>query len=248
MELATIEGTLSEVGLTINEAKVYLALIRLAGFSKASEISKETGLPRTFIYEILKSLLFKGIATYVIKAGVKYYEAAEPDRLKAILKEKEQKLSSILPALKELKPIIREKPNTELYEGKEGLKTILEDILKMKPGSVCCSYSSYKIFEVLRFFFPNFIRRRIKGKIKSRMIQEKKPEFLKFISEFKQTHLDIRFTKAVPAASIFIYDNKVAFLTMREDAPIGVLIKDKEIFATQLQLFEQLWKASSPIY
>ena len=236
-----INETLQEIGLNQNEVKVYLALLQL-GSSKVSEIVIKTGFPRTFVYEISRSLISKGLVSYVIKSGVRYYEAANPERLKSIIREKEEKLNQILPELKQLTKVVLEKPSVEFYEGKQGMKTILDDILSMKSSSIMYAYSSSKIFKFLQYAFPNFVKRRIKGKIWGKIIQEKNPELLKFLKELKKTYSEMRYLSTTFETSVFIYGDKVAFLTMREEEPVGILIKDKDIAATELKVFNFLWK------
>ena len=85
---------LKEIGLNENEIKVYIILLRL-GSSKVNEVYDKTKIPRSFIYEVLKSLIDKGLVSYVIKSGIRYYEAAKPLKLKEILKKKESKLDFI---------------------------------------------------------------------------------------------------------------------------------------------------------
>jgi len=236
-----VNEALLEIGLNANEAKVYLALLRL-GQSKVNDIASKTGLPRTFVYEILKGLISKGLVSYVIISGVRNYEGADPSRLKSFIKEKEDKVDKILPELKEIKKETKEKPEVEMYEGKEGLKTILDDILKMKPNSVLYGISSSNIFKYLEYSFPNFIKRRIKGKIFAKIIQEKTPELVGFLKELKKTYSEMRYSDVLFPATTFIYEGKVAFLTMKEEYLIGILIKDKQLAETELKKFEILWK------
>ena len=83
--------TLEQFGLRQNEAKVYLASIEL-GSSKVNEISKKAGIIRETTYGIINLLLQKGLMSYVIKSGVKYFEAAKPQKIKQILKFKKMKI------------------------------------------------------------------------------------------------------------------------------------------------------------
>lgn len=238
-----IEAALQELGLNENEARIYLALLKL-GASKVNDIAGKTNLPRTFVYEVLRGLISKGLVSYSIISGIRNYEAADPSRLKGILKEKEEKLDRILPELKQMKKETKEKPLIEVYEGKEGIKTILEDILKMKPNSMLYAVSSSDIFKYLQYSFPNFVKRRIKLRIHAKVIQEKSPELAGLIKELKQTYAETRYSEVKFPATTFIYQDKVAFLTMKEEYLIGVLIKDKQLAETELKKFEILWKNS----
>ena len=120
---------LERVGLSKGEIEVYLTLLKL-GSSLVSKIAQETGLHRTNIYDTLEKLKEKGLASYVIKENRKYYSASNPDKLLDYVKEKETEIKSILPELKEYLNISRSESIVEVYKGKEGLKSVLKDILK----------------------------------------------------------------------------------------------------------------------
>ena len=82
------QQVLESLGLSKNESSVYLSLIEL-GSSTATEIAKHCKVHRTNIYDALKGLIKKGVAAHITKNGTKYYEAADPENLYSILKEKE---------------------------------------------------------------------------------------------------------------------------------------------------------------
>src|SRR5512145_2269060 len=54
--------TLSDLGLTNYEARVYLALTR-RGSSTAAESARVAGIPRQRIYDVLASLVSRGLAS-----------------------------------------------------------------------------------------------------------------------------------------------------------------------------------------
>jgi sugar-specific transcriptional regulator TrmB len=71
-------GQLTRLGLTSYEAKAYLALIRRDSFT-AAQVARQAGLPRQRIYDVLGSLVEKGLATARPGSVVKY--AATPPEL-----------------------------------------------------------------------------------------------------------------------------------------------------------------------
>jgi len=104
---------LQEAGLTKREAHIYLALLQKKEFV-ASEISSIVPVGRTKIYEIIPSLLAKGLCTESLKNGKKIYSAIEPqialqnllnnyksefeemfDKKRKLIKELEQGLTKI---------------------------------------------------------------------------------------------------------------------------------------------------------
>src|SRR3989344_9573537 len=113
-----------EVGLTKRQAEAYLALLQLEEAS-VKEIADKTKESRTHLYDTLKSLLDIGLVSYVIKNNIKYFHAAPPEKILEYLHEKETLLLKILPSLKEQSNNKTRKPKVEIYEGKDGMKTIL---------------------------------------------------------------------------------------------------------------------------
>ncbi|MCL2360055.1 helix-turn-helix domain-containing protein [Candidatus Bathycorpusculum sp.] len=80
---------LSELGLTINQTKVYLALLRLGTASKAISIFKISGVARQDIYRVLRELQQLGIVEKVITKPTRF-RAVEPKKATAILIEKKK--------------------------------------------------------------------------------------------------------------------------------------------------------------
>jgi len=68
---------LTKLGLTMYEAKAYLALIR-RGSSTAAEVARIAGVPRQRIYDVLASLVERGFAS-TRPGKVAKYVAAAPD-------------------------------------------------------------------------------------------------------------------------------------------------------------------------
>jgi sugar-specific transcriptional regulator TrmB len=69
---------LTRLGLTSYEAKAYLALIRRDSYT-AAQVARQSGLPRQRIYDVLGSLVQKGLASSRPGSVVKY--AATPPEL-----------------------------------------------------------------------------------------------------------------------------------------------------------------------
>lgn len=235
----SVVEALEAFGLRPNEIKVYLAALQL-GTARVNSVAKKAGILRTTAYEVAKSLVDKGIAGTVIKAGVVYLEVIDPRQLEGLLQEKQAMMHKVLPELIGMKQSVREKPAVELYEGKEGLKTILQDILKTKK--TFCAYTNYRIFRLLQFTMPQFVKKRIENKIFARIIQQKVKPLIRMKEQNIREYRDMRFSPVVFKSNVFIYGDNVALLNVSKREPIGVVIRNKDIANTQRQVFEMLWK------
>ena len=75
-----VENLLAKAGLSPREVTVFMAL-GAKGEMMASELSKETGIIRTNVYDILESLIRKGLVSYVIRDGNKFFRSSDPEKL-----------------------------------------------------------------------------------------------------------------------------------------------------------------------
>ena len=239
----TKEDALAELGLSNKEIKVFLALLMI-GQSGVSEIARRTKLNRVTTYGILKSLLEKGVVSYFVRNNVRFYEAAHPHQLAAMLDEKRAKLDSIMPQLELIAGSIKERPKTELYEGKEGVKTIMNDILKTKKPAAVID-STRHLYNLLHYYVPKFIEHRYKAGIHIRVLTERSEETIETLKkkdkkELRETRF-IKFTRGIPNA-IYIYGNKVAILDLSEHSAHGILIDNENVSKSIRGLFDFIWE------
>lgn len=88
---APLVRTLSDLGLTNYEAKVYLALTR-RGFSTAAEAARVAGIPRQRIYDVLSSLVTRGLASSRPGPVTKYVAMSPTDAIERLVADHRQKL------------------------------------------------------------------------------------------------------------------------------------------------------------
>src|SRR3989344_8948965 len=119
---------LKDYGFSDNEANIYLALLKI-GIETANIISEITGMKRSTTYDNLHILINKGIVSQIVKDGVQYYQAAEPEKILSLLDEKRDRIKKIIPQLNGIKESIKEKTGVTYFEGKKGVLTVLNDII-----------------------------------------------------------------------------------------------------------------------
>src|SRR3989344_8958996 len=102
----TIETILEEIGLTKNEIKIYLALLKF-GFTSTGAIIKETKIHASKVYDGLNRLADKGLVTHVIIANVKHFKAVNPDRLIDFLEDKKSSIENQEEEIKKYLPELR---------------------------------------------------------------------------------------------------------------------------------------------
>lgn len=226
---------LERVGLSKGEAEVYITLLKL-GVSLVSKISQEAGLHRTNIYDTLEKLREKGLVSYVIKENRKYFSASNPNKLLDYIKDGEAEVKKVLPELKSLTSIPRSESIVEVFKGKEGLKTVLKDILKEKKDYAVFEEEGH-IEKVLPTFYPQFNKQMNKEKIKVKVLAK----YTKKIA--KRSLMEIRTLPtflSFPSATA-VYGNKVAIFVWDEPYH-AILIKSRQVADGYKSFFNQLWK------
>jgi len=222
---------LKAAGLNDKQIDVYLASLQL-GSALVHDISKFAKLNRTSAYDILSSLERAGFVSYTIISGKKYYQATSPQKLLSLLKEKEELVKKALPELNKIMGVIAKKPKIEVYTGIDGLKSIFEDILG-ESDSFLCIASKKQLFKLFKYYFPNFVKRRIKNRIKVRIISNSIPYDKK--APYKLIKQGIK-------TATWVYNGKIAMVSLEEKEPIGILIQERNFYETQKLLFDLLWE------
>jgi predicted transcriptional regulator len=231
---------LTNLGLTKSEVRVYLGLLRFNA-SSASEISENTGIYRKNVYDALNRLIKKGLVSSAKVETKRIFYAANPQRLLEFLDVRKNEIKSILPELKTIYKSPLLKDNVTVFKGREGLKTIFEDIIKAKVNYDKFG-SGEKFKELLPFYYPQYQKKKAYNQIKCRAIYSENERHDDFVKEF------IGNTRFLPKefinpATTIIYGGKVAILIWKE-SPIGILINSRDVAESYRYYFESLWANS----
>ena len=239
MSIEKLSETLRELNLSEKESKIYLNLLRL-GQTNVTRLAHDSKINRVTTYHILDSLLNKGLVTSTNRDKITHFQAVNPKRLIGILKEKEEKINSILPQLESLKKSAGKKPVVELYEGPKGISTLLDQTLNTKKDIL--TYGNYSIAkEVAKYQSLNFRKKRVNKKIKLRsVINTFDKEFIKLANWDKFTKVKILKTLDKITTFIQIYNDSVAILSFDKEL-IGIKIDNKEIADMHRFFFKLLW-------
>ena len=164
------------IGFTKIEIEVYLDLVR-HNESSASEIAKRISISRTYIYDALEHLSQKGLISYVLKNNCKRFKPLEFEKLiefvenrKNFFENKKKGVKQLIKELKKQAPIKDCAPKVEVLEGSEGLKTILNDIVRTGKDAVGWGATN-KVKDYLPdFFIDKYIKERDKKENRGKTI------------------------------------------------------------------------------
>lgn len=238
------EEDLERLGLTRNEAKVYFVLLEI-GLTSITGLIKKTKLHKQIIYDNLERLQEKGLVSYVIKANRRHFSAVSPEKLMDMLEEQKNEINKkediakkLIPELTNLKSRAKEEQLASIFQGKKGIKSILESVLKQK-GEILVYGAEGRFKDVFGPFWTNFNKRREKLKRSGRIIYNEKlkgeRKRLRFVSI---KYISKEFESP---ATTWIFENKVAII-LWERVPFAVLIEGREITKAYKNYFEILWK------
>ncbi|MDP2750617.1 MAG: helix-turn-helix domain-containing protein [Nanoarchaeota archaeon] len=237
-----IEESLSKLGFSPSEVKVYLHLVK-AGSSYANRISADTKLNRTNVYEALDRLVSKGAISFISKNKVKWFEANKPEKLISLLDEKEDELKKsrkeLFSAILSLKNISAQaKPlEASVFTGKKGLRMLFEDILETKkPIYLIAANLQFK--EIFGPYFELWHKKRIERKIPQKTILPKKLKNKvekRELLEYK--FIDDKYTS--PTTTIVYGEN--CLLIQWDKEPVAIKISSKQISKSNLNYFNILW-------
>lgn len=231
------KNILKEIGLQEGEITLYISLLKLKE-ATATHIAKDTGVHRSHIYDLIEKLKEKGLVSFVIKNNVKYFRASQPKKLLDCIKEKEEKILKIIPHLEELSKEQEEDMKVEIYKGKEGIKTILNDILKEKKDYLL--FGHLKFEEILPIYIEQFVKLADKYKIREKAILEKD---VKIMPTKKHDYKYISKSYLFPNATV-VYGNKVAIFIWQNPYYI-ILIENKNVVQSYRTHFNLLWKIAN---
>ena len=132
-----IEKTLESIGFSANEIKVFLVLNDY-GSNKAGRISKLAKIDRSSSYNALKSLIEKGLASYVSIGKVKWFQGTGPKRLLDFIKEQEDDIKQIIPLLDARHKAGKIEGQVRLFKGIKGINSPhIYYTCRKKVGSYC---------------------------------------------------------------------------------------------------------------
>ena len=239
--------TLQQLGLSEKEAQLYLKLLTI-GSASAGELIKELKFYSKTVYELLEKLIEKGLVSYVVKSNVKYFEAADPERLSEILSEQQNELEQknrllreIIPILKKQRKLGKEPQEATIYKGKQGMKSIFEDALKQQ-GEILVFGGGGKFKETLGPYAELWHKKRVKAKIPMRILwSEKHKTKIKEAESYEKVKVKLLPKEFENPAPVMIYGEKVA-ITVWSETPLATLIRSKEVAKSYQSYFNILWR------
>ncbi|MCR4278313.1 MAG: hypothetical protein NUV81_00175 [bacterium] len=238
------KSTLRSLGFTESETNIYLASLK-EGPSAVQDLAQRANVSRVTAYGAIESLMKSGLMSTMRKGKKTLYTAESPERLVAFVQTRvgdmEATLRDMKSSIDDLKLMQRgEKPVVKLFEGREALKALQDDVVSAKPKQIDEFGNLDEILNVYtREDLQEFYKKLNKLKPRMRGFYRALREPVKTRNgESKVVHLPIK--NADFGGDIFVYGSTVAFSTFR-GKQISVLIESQELADTFRALFDELW-------
>ncbi|OGF20617.1 hypothetical protein A2Y83_03620 [Candidatus Falkowbacteria bacterium RBG_13_39_14] len=247
-----LNSLLQSLNFSEKETAVYLALLEL-GSAKAIEISKKTDLNRTTVYDLMESLMQKGLISKYKKGSSTFFNALEPERLltyldrekeekEKIIERQKKKVKELLPQFISLENIASTKPLVQFFEGEKGMREAYEDTLTSRE--IILAFANLEtMYEGLPNFFPEYFKRRAGKKIFIRAIVPRNKLSINQSKLNQEEMRDTRFLqedKMTFSPEVNIYNNKMLIASWKEK--MAIIIESKELADLQKLTFNLLWE------
>jgi len=242
-----ITNDLEKLGFTSEEVKAYIALLETGG-GFASTIARKAQAHRVTTYNTLENLQKKGYVRVSKKAGIKFYYPVNPKVILNQIENTYNTAKTLIPELIDLQNTASFKPKIQFFEGYEGVQTIFNDILE-SAGEVL-GYTNFQVAEeMMKSYLHEYGDRALKLKKKHRLLCPNDDFHKEFIPKNLRERLNagvLEIFAVNPTYFLFknlqyIYEDKVAIISMDKDEMIGVIIESKTNAETNRSIFNLAW-------
>jgi sugar-specific transcriptional regulator TrmB len=239
---------LQELGLSAEEAKIYLSALELGG-SYASNIAKKAGLNRASSYSILNRLKEKGLISTFTKGKTLWFNPETPEKFVKMQEEKLSKARDLVPLLLSITNSHAHKPKIRFYEGVNGLKNVLDDVIETKPKEVLGYTDLNATTAIIPEYFREFCHAKVKHKIKTRYLSPENPNAIEVVEKSYPKKYDSKLLEILLVNrqeflfenDISIYENKVAIFSLDRQELMAILIESPSLARSMRSIFDLAW-------
>lgn len=236
-------NTLINLGLTENEASIYLASLSI-GPSTILNISKTANIKRTTVYSVVESLKQKGLMNIELRGWKQLFVAESPDKLKSILDQRRERLKENLPEFMALYNLKGTESFLKYYEGVEAMKNIYNNLLdeiRSKSDYLVIGESA-RWLAIDPKFFEDFLKRRSKLNINIRLllqktqisIEQKNKELIYNVKiKFLPENTDLKMNLIITPTKLVVHQLVQPI--------VAIVIENERLIEMQKQMFEIIW-------
>jgi len=221
-----IENALLDLGLSRNEAKVYLFLAKV-GKSTASKVAEAVSLNRTEIYRVLKGLERKGLVSLVLEKPMKFVAVPFENAVSGLIEAEEMKLRMLEQRKDRLLEIWVSLPGAymdselrevfQILEGSNQIESKARELLESTKYEFCVFISEDIIGRLYHSGFLDELERISKKGVDVRLIADNSPKIEFFIKEMKFKNVKYVLMDVGDLPFFLISDEKEVLLMLRKN-------------------------------
>jgi len=250
--MPTIKETLTHAGFDDITSNIYLLLLQ-KGELTVPQMQKVTGLSRASVYNAITELDKWKLLEHRKEGRNAFYRPSHPNNLDTLAEQKKRDAQLFQNEIKEtIESLIGtynlsfHKPGVRFLEGMDGFKEVLWDSLTAKEEI----YTIADLGEAVRIapeINREYTTQREKLGIRKKILILDDSDANKFLTSIDTPLLQVRRIAKGSCpfkTSLQIYDHKVVYMTLEKQAPVSMIIQDKNIYTLQRFMFEKLWEES----
>ena len=238
---------LLKLGLSQEEAKIYLACLEING-GPVSVISRKAGVHRVSAYHTLENLLKKRLLSQYNKNGVKCFAPESPEQLQTLMLEKVNIAKGLLPELKSLATSLGFKPKIRFYEGQDGVERVFNESLHAE-GEILGYTNLKSVTEFFPDFFRSYTQERLQKGIKTRYLSPNTVETVHIIDPFLPEEHDPNLIEILLVNrdqfpfenEVLIFGNTVGIVSLAEGELLGLIVESATFAQTMRAVFDLAW-------
>lgn len=238
-----VSQAIQQLGYTKNEVKVYLATLAM-GECTVSEVALKVKMPRSTAQTALDQLHKDGLINFYVRKRYKYWVAEIPEKLIAMVKEKEETLVSSLKNLILHQRGKNGKPTVKVFTGADEIRLIHNIMVAAKHHiSAIIPWESWTAL-LGREYLNDFIALRVRHFLTIRVLTPETLETRKLKNNDKKELRQIAFLPSHVKIedALFIFGDSVAIISLNESQPTGVIIDDPATARMMKIFFEDFWR------
>ncbi len=252
-----LDKIFQELSLPINTQRVFKDLIE-KGPSTARQIAERIGVPRPSVYDNLKILIQKGLATERSEDNKKIFAIDDLGNIPNLLQSRIESLRSEKESFEKLLPTLLQhsdfiEPKIKFYSGKEGLQQVMNHIMWHRNIHTILMWPMSEMARVLGAdYLEELNHKRIKRGISIRGVypNDAKPDFKKYpflgvggghLREIRLAPKDMNWQMGY-----WMYEDKVAFISSSKES-FGFVVHSRDFAKLMKTQFEAIWDISKPV-
>jgi len=250
---------LTRLGLTLNEARVLMALYASENLT-AKSVSKASGVAREIVYQIIPKLQKKGLVDELVTTPKTFKAVPLENVLEVLLQQRKQEDKELFSKAKEMVKrqqqnnvgIMNDDSNITIIAPKKGDRNWKNDWMSYKK-CVDLIMPTNKLLQWPQFYAEATIEEASKKKLKMRMITETAtknilenppPKYFSPSLASKLGYIEYRFVETTPV-ELVVFDKKIMYLStqMEKQTKDMVWLRSNNGFLVEManNYFESLW-------